>query len=89
MTASRTGPTSASSPKLTADEDPENLEAFMKEKGYTFPVIRNPPYIKQVLPTFMLGQQWIVDRTGTVRLQRTLNEVGGHKQAFIDESSTG
>jgi len=71
---------------LSADEDPAKLAAFVKEKGYTFPVMMSKPYTEKILPKFMLGQQWMVDSTGSIRLQRTSNFFGGRPQAFIDES---
>jgi len=71
---------------LSADEDMGKLVSFMKEKGYTFPVIVSLPYVKTVLPRFILGQHWIVDGNGHVRLQRTSSNFNGAEQAFVDES---
>jgi peroxiredoxin len=71
---------------LSADEDMGKLVSFMKEKGYTFPVIVSPQYVKTVLPQLILGQHWIVDGTGHVRLQRTSSSFNGAEQAFVDES---
>lgn len=71
---------------LSADEDMGKLVSFMKEKGYTFPVIVSLPYVKTVLPQFMLGQHWIVDGKGHVRLQRTTSSFNGVEQTFVDES---
>jgi hypothetical protein len=37
------------------------------------------------MPDLQLGQFWIVDETGSIRLQRRTSPVGG-AQAFIDEA---
>jgi peroxiredoxin len=71
---------------LSVDEDREELSAFMREKGYTFPVMVSKPYVEKVLPHFILGQHWIVDGSGSIRLQRTSSWFGGRRQAFIDEA---
>ena len=71
---------------LSVDEDQAKLAAFMKEKSFTFPVLMSKPYTEKILAKFMLGQQWMVDSTGSIRLQRTSNFFGGRPQAFIDES---
>jgi peroxiredoxin len=69
---------------LSVDEDQEELAAFMKGKKYTFPVMVSKEYAKQLLPQMILGQTWIVDKTGSIRLQRT-SGVGG-TQAEVDEA---
>jgi peroxiredoxin len=70
---------------LSVDEQPEKLAAFMKDKGYTFPVMLGKDYVKHLIPEhMMLGQTWIVDKTGSIRLQRT-SGVGGTK-AEVDEA---
>ena len=58
---------------LSVDEDRGKLTGFMKQKGYTFPVLANKAYVQKALPVFVLGQLWIVDGSGSVRLQRTSN----------------
>src|SRR5579871_2795099 len=58
---------------LCIDDEPDKLAAFMRQKKYTFPVMIGHEHVKQLLPHPMLGQTWIVDRTGFVRLQRLVN----------------
>jgi thiol-disulfide isomerase/thioredoxin len=70
---------------LSVDEDPEKLTAFMKDKGYTFQVMIGDEYAKQLLPHMILGQTWILDKTGSIRLQRT-SDPGGSVQAVVDEA---
>ncbi|GEM_PF-6878137 len=71
---------------LSLDEDREKLTQFMNGKGYSFPVMVSPSYAKQVIPEVVLGQHWIVGKTGSIRLQRTSSHFGGADQAFIDEA---
>jgi peroxiredoxin len=71
---------------LSVDEDRETLTAFMKDKGYTFPVIVSKAYADKLLPQTILGQHWIVDRTGSIRLVRVSSNFNGAAQAFVDES---
>jgi len=67
---------------LSVDEDRQTVSTFMKEKGYTFPVMVGKSYAKRLLPQMILGQYWIVDATGAIRLQRTYNNFAGAEQAF-------
>lgn len=71
---------------LSVDEDREKLTAFMKDKGYTFPVIVSKAYADKLLPQMILGRHWIVDRTGSIRLVRVSSDFNGATQAFVDES---
>jgi thiol-disulfide isomerase/thioredoxin len=71
---------------LSVDEDQEKLAAFMKDKGYTFPVMLGKDYTKQLIPEhMMLGQTWILDKTGSIRLDR-LYSAGGSPEAEADEA---
>jgi peroxiredoxin len=71
---------------LSMDDDRQKLSAFMKEKGYTFPVLIGKSYVDKLLPHPRLGQDWIVDKTGTIRLQRATFIIRGREQAFVDEA---
>ena len=71
---------------LSIDDDQEKLAVFMKDKGYTFPVMVGKDYAKQLIPEHLtLGQTWILDKTGSIRLQRTPS-AGGSTQAEVDEA---
>ncbi len=70
---------------MSIDDDVDKLTAFMKEKKYTFPVAVGKGYVDSILPQTVLGQVWIVDRTGSVRLQRAENQFRGIEKAFTDE----
>ncbi len=54
-------------------------------RGYTFPVLASKPYVQTVMPQFILGQLWIVDGSGSVRLQRTGNPFNGAEEALAEE----
>jgi len=72
---------------LGVDEDLDLLRQFMKEKHYTFPAMDGAAYARQLLPQMTLGQLWIVDRTGSIRLLRTSTPLAvGGEQGFVDES---
>lgn len=71
---------------LNVDEDGDKLAALMKQKGYTFPVLANKPYVQTVLPRFIVGQFWIMDGDGKVRLQRTNSTIAaGAEGAYVEE----
>jgi len=71
---------------LSVDEDRQKMASFMKEKGYSFPVLVDKAYVDTVIPHVTLGQSWVVDRTASVRLWRVSGSFVGSGQAFIDES---
>jgi len=70
---------------LSVDEEREKLVAFMQQKHYTFPVLSSKTYVEKVLPQFTLGQLWLMDGSGSVRLQRTMNNFLGAEDALVQE----
>jgi thiol-disulfide isomerase/thioredoxin len=46
------------------DEDLGQVGPFMKEKGYTFPVIPALSYVDNVLPQIGIPQSWVLDTKG-------------------------
>ena len=52
---------------LSIDEDPGSLPAFMKAKGYTFPVLPAQSFVTQILDMVAIPQLWIIDPKGTWR----------------------
>jgi len=52
---------------LNLDEDLGLVETFMKEKGYTFPVLPAFSYVTKLLDGFAIPQIWIVDPKGNWR----------------------
>jgi len=71
---------------LSADENLTKLSTFMKEKRYTFPVMVGKSYVHRLLPNAVMGQTWIVSKTGSIRLQRTAMNFGGVSRALVDEA---
>jgi thiol-disulfide isomerase/thioredoxin len=49
------------------DEDVGLVEPFMKEKGYTFPVLPAYSYVVNLLNGFAIPQNWVVDPKGSWR----------------------
>ncbi len=71
---------------LNVDQDLDKLAEFMKTKSYTFPVLPGRPYVQTVLPQFLIGQFWIVDGSGKVRLQRQQSGIlSGVEEAYVQE----
>jgi thiol-disulfide isomerase/thioredoxin len=52
---------------LSVDENPGELEPFLKANGYTFPVILARRYVESVAGPLLIPQNWIVDGKGTLR----------------------
>ena len=52
---------------LTIDEDPGAVAPFMKEKGYTFPVLPAYSFVTGLLDLVGIPQNWIVDSKGEWR----------------------
>jgi thiol-disulfide isomerase/thioredoxin len=71
---------------INVDDDKEKLAAFVQERGYDIPVVTAPAYVEKVLPEMTIGQIWIVDPSGAVRLQRTGNPYTSREQALVDEA---
>ena len=46
------------------DEDPGLVEPFMKDKGYTFPVVPAYSYVVSLLDGYAIPQNWIVNPQG-------------------------
>jgi thiol-disulfide isomerase/thioredoxin len=49
---------------LNIDEDPGLIEPFMKEKGYSFPVVPAYSYVVNLLDGFAIPQNWVLDAKG-------------------------
>jgi thiol-disulfide isomerase/thioredoxin len=49
---------------LNVDEDPGLIEPFMKEKGYTFPVVPAYSYVVNLLNGYAIPQSWVLDAKG-------------------------
>lgn len=69
---------------LSLDENPAVVKRFMKERNYTFPVLVDKAYAERILPEVILGQIWMVDKAGRIRLRR--QEWGFSDQLCLDEA---
>jgi hypothetical protein len=52
---------------FSVDENPGEIEPFLKAHGYTFPVILARQYVESVAGPYTIPQNWIVDGKGTLR----------------------
>ncbi|MCU1236270.1 MAG: Redoxin domain protein [Candidatus Solibacter sp.] len=52
---------------FSIDENPGELEPFMKSKGYTFPVVLARQYLENVAAPVTIPQNWVVDGKATLR----------------------
>jgi peroxiredoxin len=69
---------------LTLDENPAIVERFMKERHFNFPALVDKAYVERVLPEAILGQVWVVDKTGSIRLHR--QNAPYNEQIWVDEA---
>ena len=58
---------------------------MIRRSSPPFPVMIGHEYVKQLLPKPILGQTWIVDKTGSIRLQRLVN-ANNNEQAEVGEA---
>ena len=49
---------------FSLDRDPEVVRTFMKQKGYTFPVIADPELEQRLFPEGGIPNSWVIDRQG-------------------------
>ena len=49
------------------DENPGELEPFLKSNGYTFPAILARRYVESGAARYTIPQNWIVDGKGMLR----------------------
>ncbi|MCZ2077081.1 MAG: redoxin domain-containing protein [Bryobacteraceae bacterium] len=54
---------------LNVDGHPGRVDSYLKEGGYTFPVIPAGDYALEAAPVFVVPQTWIVDGSGMIREQ--------------------
>jgi thiol-disulfide isomerase/thioredoxin len=52
---------------FSVDENPGEIEPFLKAHGFTFPVILARHYVESVAGPYTIPQNWIVDGKGTLR----------------------
>ena len=54
---------------FNADQCVEQIEGFLKERNYAFPVIPAYRYVQSLSPFTGWWQSWIIDSSGTMRAQ--------------------
>ena len=57
---------------LNIDENPGEVEPFLKARGYTFPVVLTArKYVEDVAGNFSIPMNWLVDRSAVLQLKGT------------------
>jgi bla regulator protein BlaR1 len=54
---------------FNADQSVEQIEGFLKERQYSFPIVPAYRYVQSLSPFTGWWQSWIVDKSGTMRSQ--------------------
>jgi hypothetical protein len=69
-------------PTFNIDEDLGLVEPFMKEKGYTFPVVPAYSYVVNLLDGYAIPQNWVLNPKG----QWEWTQVGyGSDDAWVND----
>jgi peroxiredoxin len=69
---------------LSLDENPAIVQRFMEERKFNFPVLVSKEYVEQVRPEGPVGQTWIVDQSGRIRLR--LESPPFMEQVWVDDA---
>jgi peroxiredoxin len=68
---------------FSLDEDPGVLPAFLKGKGYNFPVLPANAFVTQLLDMVAIPQTWIIDPSGKWRWTGTPNTSDADWEAAV------
>jgi thiol-disulfide isomerase/thioredoxin len=66
---------------LNMDENPGLVEPYIKQRGFTFPVILARDYLEGPMKVESIPRNWIVDAKGMLRLERQ----GGADDTFVTD----
>jgi thiol-disulfide isomerase/thioredoxin len=66
---------------LNIDDNPGVIEGYMKQRGFTFPVIAAREYVEGQLKVDGIPRNWIVDSEGVLRLERQ----AGVSESFVQD----
>jgi len=74
---------------FNVDDEVGKVEPFIKQKGYTFPVLLARDYVNDVLQRNGIPRVWIVDREGKWRWERLGFDVehGGWQESVMEKMS--
>lgn len=74
---------------FNVDEETEQVEPFIKQQGYTFPVLMARDYVTDLLGEIGIPQTWIVDSTGKWGWEQTgFNSEKEHWLESVIEKTT-
>jgi len=68
---------------LNTDDNPGLILPFLKEKGYTFPVLPAAAYVNKLVPELSIPRNWIIDADGVMR-QEVIG-FGRASEKWVDE----
>ncbi len=71
---------------FTMDDNLGLVAPFMKENGYTFPVIPAQFLVHQIVPSLPLPTDWIVDSGGVARLEHVGFVSGAESQKWAERA---
>lgn len=74
---------------FNVDEDLGKVEPFLKEEGYTFPVVPAYSYVNQLIESLGIPQSWIVDKNGKWQWQQLGFEAFESNWEATVEAKTG
>jgi hypothetical protein len=66
---------------LNIDDNPGVIEGYMKQHGFTFPVIAAREYVEGQLKVDGIPRNWIVDAGGILRVER----LAGVSESFVQD----
>ena len=67
---------------FNVDENPGVIAEYMREHGFTFPVVLAHDYVDTVMKVEAIPRNWVVDAHGTLRFERS----AGFDDTFIKDS---
>jgi len=69
---------------ISVDDNPGLIEGYLKETGFTFPVLVSRDLAEKIFPVIMLPQTWIVDSRG----RRSSDRVVGASDDWVTSTIT-
>jgi thiol-disulfide isomerase/thioredoxin len=69
---------------ISVDDNPGLIEGYLKETGFTFPVLVARDLAEKIFPVIMLPQTWIVDPLGS----RSMDQVVGAGDDWVTSTIT-
>ncbi len=68
---------------FSIDDHPGVLEPFLRQHGYSFPVLEARLYVEKVVPYMSAPRNWIIDRNGVLAKEQL--GFGGNGDQWVEE----